>query len=113
MVVWARVPDKNGIIKPTPRPLLITSINPSNKNLPLVAHCISTRNVSDPKNPVIVMPWDDITGGGVGLFKWCAVVLKWSVILDPKDIEEITGAVSEKFLAQVMEGIARSRSIID
>jgi hypothetical protein len=76
MVVWARVPDRNGVIKPNPRPLLITSVHPVNKKAPFVAHCISTQLDNRATDPTIEMPSDPKTGAGVGLFSRCVVVLR-------------------------------------
>src|SRR6185437_16183463 len=98
MVVWAKVPDRNGFTKPEPRPLLITSIHPTQKNAPFVAHCISTRKTSSSADPVIEMPWHPTTGAGLSLFKWCAVVLKWAVIISPDDVVDSTGKVDSEFL---------------
>jgi len=106
MVVWARVPDRHGIVKDAARPLLVTSVHPVDKKGPFVAHCISTRAEVDPQDPYIEMPWDAQTGAGTGLYKWCAVVLKWSVIVEPIDVEEISGKVSPAFLAKVKQTIA-------
>jgi hypothetical protein len=107
MIVWAKAPDRNGVVKATARPLLITSIHPSNKKAPFVAHCISTRTDNYKNDPVIEMPWDPKTGAGTGLFAKCFLVLGWSVIVDQNDVEEISGAVEKEFLALVLERIAR------
>jgi hypothetical protein len=105
MVVWASVPDRNGVVKSDPRPLLITSVHPTLKNAPFVAHCISTRTENSSDDPIIEMPWDKNTGGGVGLFRWCAVVLKWSVIVDQDQVVDCTGKVSREFLESVLSAI--------
>src|SRR5437870_32014 len=83
MVVWARVRDRGGVLKETARPLLITSVHLTDKKAPFVAHCISTRKENSPDDPIVEMPWDAKTGAGVGLYQWCAVVLRWVVIVDP------------------------------
>jgi hypothetical protein len=57
-------------------------------------------------DPYIEMPWDAQTGAGTGLYKWCAVVLKWSVIVDQRDVEDVTGKVPPAFLAKVRQSIA-------
>jgi len=107
MVVWAKVADRNGVLKPTARPLLITSVHPSNKKAPFVAHCISTRRINDADDPTVEMPWDAKTGSGTGLFSECSVVLKWTAIVDQDDVEDISGHVSKEFLDFVLERIAR------
>jgi hypothetical protein len=109
MVVWARVPDRNGVMKPEPRPLLITSVHPVKKRAPFVAHCISTRRNNSAADPVIEMPWSAVDGDTTGLFEWCAVVLKWAVILNPVDVVDSTGRVSAEFLNHVLERIAEVR----
>jgi hypothetical protein len=106
MVVWARVPDRNGVVKATARPLLITSVHPKDKKAPFVAHCISTRPVSD-DDPAIEMPWDADSGGSAGLFTKCAVVLRWFVIVDQGEEEDISGKVPDEFLRHVLDEIAR------
>ncbi len=105
MVVWASVRDRSGNIKL--RPLLITSIHPTDKKAPVVAHCISTRKENDDSDPIVEMPWDARTGAGVGLYCWCALVLRWSVIVDQSNIQECTGQVTKEFLARVMDQLAR------
>ena len=109
MVVWATVPDRSGNSKPQPRPLLVTSVHPTNKKAPFVAHCISTRPDNAKSDPVIEMPWDPNTGGGIGLYRWCAVVLRWMVIVELKDVVESTGTVDPAFLAEVLRRVADLR----
>ena len=105
MVVWAKVPDRNGVAKPDPRPLLTTSVHPTDKRAPFVAHCISTRPQNPPDDPVIEMPWDATTGGGLGLYRWCALVVKWSVIVEQADVVDVTGRVDPSFLQTVLDTI--------
>ena len=113
MVVWAAgVPDRNGIIKPVERPLLITSVHPTDKKAPLVAHCISTRRDNPASDPVAEMPWDANTGSTTGLFEWCAVVLRWFVILEQDQVTKITGHVSDEFLDDVLQKIADARDYL-
>lgn len=52
------------------------------------------------------MPWDAKTGAGVGLFAWCALVLKWMVIVEQDQVEDVTGEVDPDFLRHVMRKIA-------
>ncbi len=105
MVVWAKVPDRSGIVKPDPRPLLITGVHPTIKNAPFVAHCISTRTELNPLDPVFEMPWNAQTGSTTGLYEWCALVLRWSLIVDPKDVEDISGTVTDSMLASIQQRI--------
>lgn len=106
MVVWAKVPDRNGIVKPQPRPLLVTSVHPTNKKAPFVAHCISTRRENPPSEPIFEMPWDAKTGDRTGLYRWCAVVLRWSVIVEQDQVEDISGDISDEMLAEIRRRIA-------
>jgi hypothetical protein len=106
MVVWALVPDRNGITKPDPRPLLIISVHPKLKRGPFVAVAISTRADISPSDPVIEMPWDSATGGGIGLRKYCCAVLGWKPIVDPGDVLECTGEVQPDFLDRVLDALA-------
>ncbi|HEX5244910.1 MAG TPA: hypothetical protein VFW23_16755 [Tepidisphaeraceae bacterium] len=105
MVVWACVPDRNGIIKSEPRPLLITDVHPSNKKGPFVAHCISTRVIDAPNDPVVEMPWDARTGKGTGLYRHCVVVLRWIVIVEQNQVVDVSGKVEPAFLQHVLEQV--------
>src|SRR5580700_6635660 len=105
MVVWAKVPDRNGIIKANPRPLLITSVHPTNKKAPFVANCISTRLDNRQIDPTIEMPWDEKTGKGVGLYSRCVVVLRWVVIVEQSQVVDMTGKVEPAFFDFVLKRI--------
>ena len=48
------------------------------------------------------MPWDAKTGDTTGLYKWCRVVLLWHVLLDQKDVEEVSGIVPPSLLARIV-----------
>lgn len=108
MVVWAKIPDRNGYIKPNPRPLLITSVHPTDKKAAFVANCISTRLDNRASDPTIEMPSDSKTGAGLGLFCRCVVVLRWIVQVDQSRVVDVTGRVDSEFLNFV---IARIRQI--
>lgn len=88
MVVWARVPDRNGIIKPNPRPVVITAVHPSVKTAPFVAYGVSTRPPADTDEPIFPLPWDAETGGTTGFYQWCALVLRWQVIVEQEQVDE-------------------------
>jgi hypothetical protein len=105
MVVWAKVPDRNGVVKPTPRPLLITAVHPTNKKAPFVANCISTQLDNRATDPAVEMPSDPKTGSGLGLFRRCVVVLRWVVIVEQGQVVDITGKVDREFLEYVLKRI--------
>jgi len=111
MVVWAKVPDRNGFIKPNPRPLLITSVHPTNKKAPFVAHCISTKLDNRANDPTIEMPSDPKSGAGVGLFTQCVVVLRWVAIVEQNRVVDVTGKVSPEFLAFVLARIEQVKGL--
>lgn len=102
MVVWAKVPDRNGHIKANPRPLLITSVHPTNKKAPFVANCISTRLDNRDSDPTIEMPSNPKTGAGLGLFTQCVVVLRWVVTVEQAQVVDVTGKVDSDFLNYVL-----------
>jgi hypothetical protein len=112
MVVWAKVPDRNGVVKPGPRPLLITSIHPIDKKAPFVANCISTRLDNRDSDPTIEMPWDSMTGKGVGLYRKCVVVLRWIVVVEQSQVIDITGKVEADFFTYVLQRIEMVRGMI-
>src|SRR5688500_9736875 len=113
MVVWPEgVPDRNGVVKPWARPLLITSVHPTDKKGPLVAHCISTRKDNPDCDPVVEMPWNASTGDSTGLYQWCAVVLRWFIILEQDQIQRVSGEVSGAFLADVIRRIDDARDYL-
>jgi len=102
-VIWAaNVPDRNGVAKPDPRPLLIIRPEPLNLNSPLCCLGISTDPKTDRSDPAVEMPWDAETGSTTGLYKWCRVVLGWHVLID-QDQAEVSGTVSESFLADILD----------
>jgi hypothetical protein len=109
-IVWARVPDRNEIIKGEPRPILVLLTHPSDKRAPLWGIAISTRKDIDPKDPTIEMPWNAETGDTTGLFEWCAAVLLWFVQVPQETIERISGCVNEEFFAMVQQRVAEARS---
>jgi hypothetical protein len=88
MIVWARVPDRNGVVKPNPRPVVITSVHPSVKNAPFVAYAVSTRPEKDTDEPIFPLPCDPQTGGTTGFYQWCALVLRWQLIVEPDQVDE-------------------------
>jgi hypothetical protein len=88
MIVWARVPDRNGIIKDNPRPVLITAVHPSVKKAPFVAYGISTRPEKDTDEPIFPLPWDAQAGSTTGFYQWCALVLRWQVIVEQDQVDE-------------------------
>ena len=112
MVVWAKVPDRNGVVKSNPRPLLITSVHPTNKKAPVVANCISTRLENRECDPTIEMPSDPKTGNGLGLYTRCVVVLRWVVLVEPDRIVDVTGKVEPEFLNFVLSRIELLRGLL-
>jgi hypothetical protein len=107
MVVWARVPDRNGSIKPDPRPLVITSVHPTNKKAPFVACCVSTRPEKDTDEPIFPLPWDAQTGSTTGFYKWCALVLRWQVIIEQDQVDESIrfGDIPKEMFAEIRNAI--------
>ena len=105
MIVWAKVPDRNGIIKPNPRPLLILSVHPKLKDAPFLAYAISTRQDDPAAEPHVEMPWDPNTGHCTGFYQWCAVVLRWPVFLRQDQVEEIGGSIPASMLAAIKQAI--------
>jgi hypothetical protein len=109
-IVWAKVPDRNGIIKPVPRPILVVMIHPTVRTAPVIGLAISTRPDIHPENdPIVEMPWDAQTGSCTGLFEWCAAVLLWPVRVEQNQIESVTGAISPELLALVGEKLKEAR----
>jgi hypothetical protein len=102
-VVWAsKIPDRNGVAKDQARPLLVIRPDPVSVQSPLCCLAISTEPSGDPSSPAIEMPWDARTGDTTGLYKWCRVVLLWHVLVDPQNVEEVSGLVTPSFLERVM-----------
>jgi hypothetical protein len=108
-IVWAHVPDRNGVAKPDPRPILVTITHPTDRKAPLMGHAISTDPKNDPEDPAIEMPWDAQTGSTTGLYKWCRVVLLWPVLVEQKAIAQTTGSVSPQFLEMTLAKIQEAR----
>jgi hypothetical protein len=104
-IIWARVPDRSGVVKNNPRPLLVTLVHPKDKNAPAVANCISTRRENSPDDPIIEMPWDAETGSTTGLYQWCAMVLGWQVIVKQDQIVEVSGRVPDELLRTIKRKI--------
>lgn len=103
-VIWARVPDRNGVVKDKARPILVILVHPKIRDAPLFGLAISTRADNYPQDdPVIEMPWDASTGSTTGLYEWCAVVLLWRVAVEQVDIERTSGAVSDEFMETLSE----------
>ena len=107
MVVWARVPDRNGIIKPNPRPLVITSIHPTDKQAPFVAYCVSTRPAEETDEPIFELPWDAQTGSCTGFYKRCALVLRWQVIVEQDQVDQTIpfGQIPEEMFHAIVRAI--------
>lgn len=99
-VVWANVPDRNGVMKF--RPLLVIKPDPADATSNLCCLAISTDPKNDPNDPGIEMPWDAQTGDITGLHQWCRVVLKWHVLVSPADVVRHTGFVTSGFLEEVL-----------
>jgi hypothetical protein len=109
-IIWASVPDRHGVIKPNPRPILLTLVHPTVRSAPVMGLAISTRGDIDPQNdPVVEMPWDAKTGASTGLFEWCAVVLLWPVSVEQRDIVKVSGSVPSDFLEKVSDRLKQAR----
>jgi hypothetical protein len=104
-VIWARVADRSGVVKPEPRPILVV-FPPKAPAEDLLGLAISTREELDPEDPRVEMPWDAATGSTTGLYRWCAVVLLWAVRVPFKDIVERSGSA---FFQQVSEKAKEAR----
>jgi hypothetical protein len=103
-VVWAKVADRNGVVKDAPRPVLVLMVHPTVRSADLVGLAVSTRADIHPEDdPVIEMPWDAQTGSCTGLFEWCAAVLLWRVIVPQSDIERMSGTVPPEFMSSLEE----------
>jgi hypothetical protein len=101
-VIWvANVPDRNGVVKNVPRPLLVVKPDPIDWSSTLCCLCISTDPKNDPSDPAIEMPWDSENGSTTGLYKWCRVVLLWHVLVDQADAT-VSGVVTDSFLNEVV-----------
>ncbi len=108
------MPDRNGIVKDNPLPILVTLTHPTNRKAPLFGHGISTDPKNDPDDPAIEMPWDAKTGSTTGLYKWCRVVLLWQVEVPQEIIVDVTGDtkrgyVEPEFLKVVEEKVQEAR----
>jgi hypothetical protein len=108
-VIWARVADRNGIVKSEPRPLLVMLTHPTEKRADLFCLAISTRTGADPADPYVVMPWDEKTGSTTGLFTWCAVVLFWPVFVPQANVVRVSGSVSLDFVATISRQVEEER----
>jgi hypothetical protein len=109
-IVWAKVPDRSGIIKATARPVLIVMVHPTVRTAPLRGLAISTRRDIDPDNdPIVEMPWDAKTGSTTGLYEWCAAVLLWPVDVEQSAVEKVSGAISDELLAEVGRKLEEAR----
>lgn len=106
MIIWARVPDRNGVVKPDPRPLVIVDVHPTVKTAPVVAHCISTRPPQE-NDPIFPLPWNADDGSCTGLYQWCAVVLKWWVQVDQKQIVKTSGSIPPDMFESLLIEIDR------
>ena len=104
-VIWAKVADRNGVIKPEPRPIVVVLTHPTNRKADLLGLAVSTRAEIDENDPVVEMPWDAETGSSTGLFQWCAVVLLWRVTVPQSDVERISGSVSDEFMKALSEKV--------
>ena len=102
-VVWAIVKDRNGVEKPTPRPLLVIPPAADNTEQALCCLCVSTDPKLDPNDPTFELPWDADTGSTTGLYQWCAAVLLWFHTVDQNRVIDRTGHVSNAILAGVIE----------
>ena len=108
-IVWARVADRNGIVKDQSRPVLITQVHPTVREAPLWGLAISTRRETDPEDPIVELPWDADTGSTTGLFKWCAVVLRWLVSVEQDAIDDVSGYISPELFSEIEQAVARAR----
>lgn len=106
MIVWARVPDRNGVVKDQPRPLVIINVHPTDKKAPFVACCISTRPQKETDEPIIELPWDEKTGGVTGFYRWCALVLRWRVIVEQSAVD--ANIPSRELPAELFERIKKA-----
>ena len=110
-VVWGLVPDRNGVSKPNPRPLLVIDPGPETKEQDLVCLAVSTRKGDDEKDPAVEMAWDAEAGSTTGLFEWCRVVLLRCVLVDQQSVRK-SGRVTDAFLARITEERNRARAML-
>jgi len=102
-VIWVpNVPDRNGVCKPQPRPLLVIDPAPSSQQDHLCCLCVSTDPEEDLDDPAMVMPWNAEDGDTTGLYQWCRVVLLWFVQIDQSAVEEVSGRVTPAFLGNIV-----------
>ena len=111
MVVWARVPDRSGIVKDNPRPLVIISVHPTLKKGPFVACCVSTRPKEETDEPIFELPWDAETGSTTGFYQWCALVLRWQVIVEPDQVDENIpfGEIPKELFQEILRAIENAK----
>jgi hypothetical protein len=48
------------------------------------------------------MPWNAQDGDTTGLYQWCAVVLLWHILVQPGDVQQVSGLVNNEFLNRVI-----------
>jgi len=93
-VIWATVSDRNGQNRKC-RPLLVIEPLPSTKGAVYCCLAISTDPTTDPADPTIEIPWDKDSGDITGLYQFSRTVLLWHVQVDPGDIEDHTGRITQ------------------
>jgi hypothetical protein len=112
MIVWARVPDRSGILKTNPRPLVILSLHPTDKTAPFLAGCVSTRPAKETDEPIFELPWDAQTGSCTGFYERCALVLRWQVIVDEDQVDPTIrfGQLPKEMFAEILRAIEDART---
>jgi mRNA-degrading endonuclease toxin of MazEF toxin-antitoxin module len=103
-IVWAEVPDANGIRKLRPAVIVTNSDRiATDRTLELVA---ITSRISEPlPDDHVLLPWHAQRHPRTGLNRKCAAVCSWLCTIAPADVKDTAGLVPGAVLLQIMAKI--------
>ena len=86
---------------------MIISVHPTDKKAPFVACCVSTRPANETDEPIFELPWDARTGSSTGFYKWCALVLRWQVIVEQSHVDQTIpfGEIPKEMFEEILRAI--------
>ncbi len=105
-VVWAVVPDRNGVMKRRPL-VIITDTNQIFMDEKIVGAAITTTYPEPPPETHVALPWHPRGQAATGLRRRSAAVCNWLVRLQPSSVEEVMGFVPTRTLLTIVKRIAQ------
>jgi len=105
-IVWAQVPDSNGIVKQRPA-VFITATEQIASHQPLAFVAVTSRVREPLPDDHVVLPWHPQGHVRTGLNRRCAAVCSWVFQATIEDVSHVAGVVPGRALLEFLTKIRR------